>query len=156
MRTFSKFLFSCLLVLLLGTNANAQCFEQCNDVSDKLQEIHVLAAQAQGTAQQVYTFASNGNQNQLFDRITRLSGEISDLAQANRELVTIPGLDRLSLHYVQPLKVEFETIEIIYLDLVSSSSNAGKAAGAAALRDALNAHKGTATDKRTGLCCRED
>lgn len=153
MKTFSKIVSIAMAMLFIGTTAKAQCFEQCQAMSGKLQEIHVLTSQAQGTAQQVYTFASNGNFNQMIDRMARLSNEMGQISRSTNELITLPGMDRLSIAYVQPLKVEMEALVIIHLSVASGGSTTQIGNAAAILRERLLEYRGRVDEKRVAICC---
>ena len=155
MKKFSKILLSGFLFILLSMQAQAQCFEQCDGLSDKLQDMHVLAAQAHGTAQQVYTFANNGNQNQLLDRITRLNGQLNQLSQTGRDIVSLPINDRILFLEMRELATEFEAIRGAWMTVSNAGNTTRIAAGASQLREDLAAFRGGPSEKRMGLCCME-
>lgn len=156
MKKFSKILLAGFLVIFLGMQAQAQCFEQCDVLSGKLQDMHVLAAQAHGTAQQVYTFANNGNNNQLQDRITRLNGQLNQISQTGRDIISLPINNRILFLEMRELTTEFEAIRGAWLAISNSGNTTRIATGAGQLREDLAAYKDQPSEKRVGLCCRED
>lgn len=153
MKTFGKIILSTLFVLIFSMGAKAQCFSGCSNINGKLQDIHVLGSQAQGTAQQVYTFATNGNYNQMMDRIFRLEIQLSEISQAGREINPLLVEDRMLYIQLTTLVRGIEGARMDWSSAVSSGDNTQIAAGAARLRDSLDSHRGEAQEIRVALCC---
>ena len=158
MKVLHKTVFFSALALFLafGARLNAQ---NCGcttygPLKASLGELVVAASRAQGTAQQVSTFASNGNANQLARKITKLSNEMSDIQTIGNQIVQFPVSDRLIYLEMRNLSEQFSG-DVAAFNAIYRANNAGIVVIADALRASLNAHKGGASEIRIGICCRD-
>ena len=144
------------LFFAFGTTLNAQnCACTTNGpLKGYLGDIIVKASQAQGNAQQIATFASNGNTNQLANKISQLGDDMTEIAAIGQQIASVPYSDRSLLMEISALSSGFNA-DISTFNLILSSNNTEIVVLANTLRDSLNLHKGQASDLRVGICCRD-
>lgn len=158
MKALHKTIFFSVIALFFafGSTLNAQncACTTYGPLKASLGDLIVAASQAQGTAQQVSTFASNGNANQLANKISKLSGEMNDIQAIGSQIARSPIIDRILYLEIRNLSEGFSG-DVIAFSAILRADNAGIVIIADALRESLNRHKGDASEIRVGICCRD-
>ena len=150
----NAFLFSAIaLFLTIGSSLRAQNAQADIDaMKDLMTEYNVLASEAQALAQQVETFANNGNMNQLMNRMGGLSRSVSEINLIKMEGARLVIPDANIMSEIRLLFSEIDGDAALWAS--SGRANIEAVGGiAAALRERLNDHKGHAHEIRVALCC---
>lgn len=145
------------LTILFGLTANvsAQNNRDYEVLLGDLTEVITLCSQAQGDAQQVATFAANGNLNQLRSELEQLNFKIGQITRITGTMMNNSIPDRITYFELARSVSLWETSRSAW-DAGQSGRPEEIEAAAIELRAALDRHKGTANEIRIAICCRMD
>lgn len=154
MKTIQKSILFGLFALMMvfSVSAKAQGNSQYPELKAQLTDFIAIAAQAQGTANQVETFATNGNTNQLSNRIAELSSEISSLQTIASQTLRNPITNRLDYTWLSGFVSSFNADMRIFASIYGADNNT-IAFIAGRLRERISHHRGEAQEIRVALCC---
>ena len=145
-----------VLLFTFGSSLQAQNAQDNYDIlKGYLTDYIVLASQAEGTCQQIETFANNGNTNQLNLRIGSLIRSASEIGLIKMETarISVPNTGIMS-----GLRDLLEGIEgdLNMVNAFQRANTQGIAVLASALRESFSNHKGNAQEIRIAICCRAE
>lgn len=143
------------ILFAFGSNLRAQNAPDNYDIlKGYLTDYIVLASQAEGTCQQIETFANNGNTNQLNIRIGNLIRAASEmnLIQMESARISVPNSGIMSglLNLLAGIEADVNMVSAF-----QRATTQGIAVIASVLRESIREHKGNAQEVRIAICCRE-
>jgi hypothetical protein len=158
MKTIQKlFALGLILLFVAPQGIRAQGPSPYREAINLLTDFNVTASQAQAKAQQVATFASNGNMPQFEAKLADLQRDIAELDGITSALLSARVPDRSYSHSLINLRVDVMASGNVFSRLGSgpwSTAVVGSiGAVAVGFREAMERHKGTAQEIRVALCC---